>query len=1192
MNELSSPGSMLLAEGLRTPPAFMAALPMGMYACDAEGQILWFNKRAELLWGRTPVLGPEGDRYCGSYRILSPSGDSFISAGDAPMGEALRDGRSISGREVSIERPDGTRGTAIVHIEVVKDNTGQVLGAINCFQDVSDIKAREKRFDDILNSLPVAVYTTDSSGRVSYFNQAAEKLAGRTPKIGADEWCVTWRLYDADGNFLPHDQCPMAVALKEQREVRGVRAFAEKPDGSRVPFAPYPTPLRDSAGNMTGAVNALVDLTELDSANEQIRQRTKDILDFFENGAIALHLVASDGTITIANQAELDLLGYTKDEYIGRNIKEFHADQDVIAEILRKLSSGQKLDKYPARLIAKDGSIKHVLITSNVQFKDGEFVHTRCFTYDITQSKIAEAELYRHHQRLAATYEGAAVGIAETDADGGFIRVNEAMCSITGYSRRELLQQRLFDRLHPDEREKTLSRYDDMVQGRIKTYEIDKRFIHKSGHTIWIAGTCTAVRDENGRFLFGVRIVQDVTARKALYRFTEDLNAASDLQAVYASALDAVTSSLRCQRASVLLFDDHGQMKFVAQRGLSQKYRDAVAGHSPWTRDAQEPQPIFVADIEKFDIHDDLRTTVRTEGISALAFIPLAIDGKIIGKFMAYWDEPRRFDPEDAALAMAVAQQLSLAIARHETLQALIRTNTQISKDAEALARLNRASSRLWRCSHLVDGLEAILEGAIETVGATLGNVQLLDRDRQVLTIAVHKGFKQQFLDHFREVSAADTSVCGRALNRAERIIVGDVEHDEGSAAMREIARSAGFRAVQSTPLIGRGGQPLGVLSTHFDKPHVPSDAELRLLDLYARQAADFIERCHIDEALKVSEAQERHRASELQAIMEAVPNPIWIARDPNCRTILGNPAAGRLLGMSPSANHSFSVIEGERPTTYEIWSHGQRLEADQMPVQRAARGEDVRDLEMDIVFTDGATRSLLGNAAPLRDEEGKIRGGVAAFVDITERLRSEKQRELLTAELSHRVKNTLATVVSVLHHSYAKAPNPEAARKSFEARLLALAQTHTRLGDGEWTGVSFTTLIEDELAPYLNDDKSNLVISGPNLIVGPRAAVTLGMAFHELATNAAKYGALSTSAGEVEVYWNTDGSAVHIDWIERNGPKVSIPTRRGFGRFLIERGVARDFNGRVELQFMEEGLRCRMTLPLDSLKTLQQVSP
>jgi PAS domain S-box-containing protein len=115
---------------------------------------------------------------------------------------------------------------------------------------------------DALDRLPAAIYVTDAQGVITYHNPACEALAGRTPERGRDKWCVTHKIYTLDGEFLPHDQCPMAVAIREQRPVREVEAIAERPDGSRIQFQPFPTPLFDEAGAFVGAVNILVDVTD------------------------------------------------------------------------------------------------------------------------------------------------------------------------------------------------------------------------------------------------------------------------------------------------------------------------------------------------------------------------------------------------------------------------------------------------------------------------------------------------------------------------------------------------------------------------------------------------------------------------------------------------------------------------------------------------------------------------------------------------------------------------------------------------------------------------------------------------------------------------------------------------------------------------------------------------------------------
>jgi PAS domain S-box-containing protein len=127
---------------------------------------------------------------------------------------------------------------------------------------VDAASAGDGALGEVLNRLPAAIYVTDAEGVVTFYNDACVALAGRVPAPGRDKWCVTWKLFTTEGDFLPHDACPMAVAIRERRPIRGVEAIAERPDGTTVHFEPYPTPLFDEAGNLAGAVNLLLDVTD------------------------------------------------------------------------------------------------------------------------------------------------------------------------------------------------------------------------------------------------------------------------------------------------------------------------------------------------------------------------------------------------------------------------------------------------------------------------------------------------------------------------------------------------------------------------------------------------------------------------------------------------------------------------------------------------------------------------------------------------------------------------------------------------------------------------------------------------------------------------------------------------------------------------------------------------------------------
>ena len=226
----------------------------------------------------------------------------------------------------------------------------------------------------------------------------------------------------------------MAEAIRTGAAARNAEVVIERPDGSRIAALVNIRPLRDHRGNIQGAINCFQDISHQKTMAAEIRRRGADLEDFFENSAIGLHIVSGEGIILRANKAELSLLGYGADEYVGRQITEFHKDAPVIGDILHRLSCGERLDRYPARLRAKDGSVKHVLITSNSRFDDGKFVNTRCFTTDVTSLYEAERARHESEERLAATYEAATIGIAEADAAGRLVRVNDAVCKMLGRS--------------------------------------------------------------------------------------------------------------------------------------------------------------------------------------------------------------------------------------------------------------------------------------------------------------------------------------------------------------------------------------------------------------------------------------------------------------------------------------------------------------------------------------------------------------------------------------------------------------------------------------------------------------------------------------------------------------------------------------------------------------------------------------
>jgi PAS domain S-box-containing protein len=245
--------------------------------CDRAGLIVRYNRAAADLWGCSPVVGDPTVRFCGSYRLYGLNG-ARIPHSKCPMADVLESGKGLRDQEVVIEKPDGTRIVALVNIDAIKGGDGRIVGAVNVFRPKPEQLSNQSRpngsignADKILQGLPTAVYTTDAVGRITFYNEAAAELWGMRPELGKSEFCGSWKLYWPDGTPLPHDECPMALTLKEKRPIRGMEAIAERPDGTRVPFIPYPTPLFDASGALIGAVNTLVDITERKQVEEQER---------------------------------------------------------------------------------------------------------------------------------------------------------------------------------------------------------------------------------------------------------------------------------------------------------------------------------------------------------------------------------------------------------------------------------------------------------------------------------------------------------------------------------------------------------------------------------------------------------------------------------------------------------------------------------------------------------------------------------------------------------------------------------------------------------------------------------------------------------------------------------------------------------------------------------------------------------
>lgn len=654
-------------------------------------------------------------------------------------------------------------------------------------------------------------------------------------------------------------------------------------DGRRLAVAISLSPIRNEAGSVIGISAIARDITERKKAERELEKSRQELADFVEKSVVGLHWVGPDGTILWANQAELDLLGYPREEYIGHDIAEFHVDREVIDDILARLRRNEALNNYEARLRCKDGGIRHVLISSNAYFENGEFRHTRCFTSDITERKQAEILIAGQKHALEMIAQGAPL--------------------------------------------------ENVLEELVRTIE---------------------------------------------------------------------AQSLHGALASILLMD-----------GEAQRLRHGAAPNLPTAYNA-------------------------------------AVDGIPIG---------------------------------------------------------------------------------------------------------------------------ADAGSCGTAAYRREAVIVTDIASDPLWRDYRDLALAHGLRACWSVPILARDDQVLGTFAMYYREPRRPSPQDLQFIGVLSRTAAIAIEAKRAAEALRESE---RH----LRQVLDSLGAMVMVTT-PDGRLTEVNRVALELAALNPQ-----DVLGQPLEETW-WWSYDPEVQAKlRRALEKGARGETSR---YDVQLRTGPDRYITVDfmLTPLVDGQGRVTHLIPSAIDITRRKQAERQQKLLVQELNHRVKNTLAIAQSLATQTSSSSTSPEHFAEAFGGRLAALARAHTLLAEARWNGAGLHDLIRQQLGPCQAPDRANVLIHGEDVALEPSAALTLGLALHELSTNAAKYGALAGPSGCIEISSRVAAGAagrhLSLTWCERAGSTIENPPRRGFGLSMIERSVAYQLKGRATLEFRPDGLHCRIEIPLTS---------
>lgn len=505
-------------------------------------------------------------------------------------------------------------------------------------------------------------------------------------------------------------------------------------------------------------------------------------------------------------------------------------------------------------------------------------------------------------------------------------------------------------------------------------------------------------------------------------------------------------------------------------------------------------------------------------------------------------------------------------------------SRAELQLTLEQLARANRRLALLYRvATELMSDTESsysdLFEAIAEEIGARHFFYQRVDSIRPELLFLAAASQQQSE----EEANASDTILMSTfrsaPANEVFLVDAAELAQSDHLAPLRKL----GLQSFMRVPLLAKD-RMLGVVSFGSTSRARLLETDLEFVRTFADQLAAAVERQRL--VLQLKESEQIYRGAVITGRLASwetnmvTRERIWTKEGmemfgldlPNGRGIVGGDHDEFRLTLHPD----------DRYKVAEFHQTADRI--------------DSYPAEYRIVRSDGRLMWMSGRGRVIeRGPDGKARRVANIVVDVTERKKSEERTRLLIDELNHRVKNTLSTVQAIVAQTL-RGTGEAAARESIEARLQSLSRSHSLLTRENWEGTALSEVVSEALRPFIrsNDDRQ-IRVAGPRVRLRPKAALSLGMALHELATNASKYGALSVETGQVTVWWEpaiSDG-APYLDffWREQGGPPVRPRSRRGFGSRLIEQGLAHELGGDARLEYLPSGIYCKISFPMRTLE-------
>ncbi|MDW8366286.1 MAG: PAS domain S-box protein [Abditibacteriales bacterium] len=749
---------------------------------------------------------------------------------------------------------------------------------------------------------------------------------------------------------------------------------------------------------------------------EPIRSPSLDWLHHLPIGGV---VVDRAGLIRDCNQKACVVLGAASAP-VGEPLARFfaEAERERLSHLITAEAAEPAAEVFTRQ--EADGSQRFVEVNAAPLTDVGE-ADVLVLLRDVTTSLRAAAEQQRlvealqqreklYQQAMSAIH---AVPYLKDYSTNSYPFMGEGILQMTGYTAEEMTPD-LWDSITGDTvmlgEAAGLSVTEAMqkaLTGELRYWHSEGRLTTRDGQTRWVSDCSVEIFDERGQSIGSIGVLMDITARKeaeealnrrlaylqTLYRLIDALNRAETAEAIYQEALNAVQNALPVDRAAVLLLDPDGVMRFKAWRGISDAYRRAVEGHSPWSPDEKNPQPIFISDVAAEESLGPLREIILGEGIRAMGFIPLVSQERLVGKFMLYCDTPRRCDMESAQLVQAIAHHVAFAIERQRATEAL--------QYRVAFERLIASLSNYFinlPMDEMDSGIQHALQAIGEFIGADRSYVFLYAEDGVTMDNTHEwcaEGIEPQ-IDNLKGLRIGNFPWSMEKIQRLETVNIPRVADLPPAASPEKAILEA--QDIQSLVLVPLVWKQTAIGFVGFDAvrtPRIWSEDSIALLQMVGEMIVNGLARRRAE--VRLRQAEEKYRSifeNAVEGIFQSTPDGRILTANPALARIWGYDSPEELITTLTDVEHQLYVNPAQRATLKRL------IEEHNV----------VRGFEFQVKRKDGSIAWMLENVRAVRDASGVVLYYEGTIEDITARKRMER-RSAAFAELGRRL-SAAATAV------------------------------------------------------------------------------------------------------------------------------------------------------------------------------------